>query len=96
MGACDLVAHGILNGLSRGLYYDRENRLFRADRAGEDITAEALVQLIRSESVLTIMAVPPGSGYRMGADRDEDTCLDRDEIELVTNPADPSDFPQSQ
>lgn len=96
MGACDLVAHGILNGLSRGLYYDRENRLFRTDRAGEDITAEALVQLIRSESVLTIMAVPPGSGYRMGVDRDEDTWLDRDEIELVTNPADPSDFPQSQ
>ncbi|ETX06507.1 MAG: hypothetical protein ETSY2_16690 [Candidatus Entotheonella gemina] len=94
VGTCDLVIHGILEGIPRGLYYHRDGS-FRTDRAGEELTAEALRQLVRSGTVLTVTAVPPGSGYRMGVDRDEDNWLNRDEIERGTDPADPSDFPQS-
>lgn len=94
MGACDLVVHGILNGISRGLYY-KGNGNFFTDRVGEEITDETLKQLVRSGAVLTVMAVPPGSGYRMGIDRDEDGWLDRDEMDLGTDPADSSDFPMS-
>ncbi len=93
--ACDLVAHGVLNGLSRGLYYDRGAGVFRTDRGGETITAEALLQLVRAGTRLTLTAVPPGSGQRIGIDRDEDNWFDRDEIDRGTNPADSSDVPQS-
>ncbi len=37
--------------------------------------------------------MPPGSGLRVGVDRDEDGWFDRDEIDAGTDPADPSDFP---
>lgn len=94
-GACDLVGHGILTGVSRGLYYNQANGIYHTDRAGEDITAEALQQLVLSGAVVTVTAVPPGSGYRMGVDRDEDNWFNQDELDLGTNPADPSDFPMA-
>src|SRR5262249_4570653 len=36
---------------------------------------------------LTYTCVPPGSGIRMGIDRDEDGLFDRDELDAGTDPA---------
>jgi hypothetical protein len=44
---------------------------------------------------MTYTCVPPGSGLRIGVDRDEDTYFDRDEIDDGSDPADPADFPGS-
>jgi hypothetical protein len=37
-----------------------------------------LISKIQNGDSLTLMGVPPSSGYRMGIDRDEDGVLDRD------------------
>ena len=37
--------------------------------------------------------MPPGSGTRIGVDRDEDGFLDRNELDAGTDPADPDSFP---
>ncbi len=91
-GDCDLVVHGLLNRVFRGLHYLGDG-IFLTDREGERISEEALKQFVGSGSVLTVTAVPLGSGYRMGIDRDEDHWLDRDEIDMGANPADPNDVP---
>lgn len=36
---------------------------------------------------------PPGSGARLGLDRDEDGHFDRDELDAGTSPVDPIDYP---
>src|SRR5262249_27454999 len=41
----------------------------------------------------TYTCAPPGSGSRMGIDRDEDGFLDRDEIDAGSDPADPASIP---
>jgi hypothetical protein len=41
-----------------------------------------------SGQALTYTCVPPGSGVRIGTDRDEDGSLDRDELDAGKNPAD--------
>ena len=42
---------------------------------------------------VTYTCAPPGSGYRIGVDRDEDGFLDGDERAAGSDPADPSDTP---
>jgi hypothetical protein len=42
---------------------------------------------------LTFTCVPPGSGERIGVDRDEDGFYDRDELDAGTDPANPDSFP---
>ena len=37
--------------------------------------------------------MPPGSGLRIGIDRDEDGFFDRDEIDGGSDPADPGSTP---
>ena len=56
--------------------------LFRSDLGAEsDITLERLVRLSNKPTQsLTFTCVPPGSGVRMGIDRDEDGVLDGDEV----------------
>src|SRR5262249_52912497 len=39
--------------------------------------------------------VPPGSGLRVGVDHDEDGVLDRDEVDLGSDPSDASSVPFS-
>ena len=41
----------------------------------------------------TYTCVPPGSGVRVGIDRDEDGFFDRDEIDGGSDPADPGSTP---
>src|SRR5262249_58543598 len=44
---------------------------------------------------LTFSCVPPGSGDRIGIDRDQDGFRDRDELDGGKDPADPTSFPGS-
>ena len=48
-----------------------------------------LLALATPDTPLTFTVVPPGTGIRLGVDRDEDGSLDRTEIDYGFDPADP-------
>ena len=79
-GNADLVVKGIVNGEARG-WHRNTSGLFASDRDGEaalsDTALRALAQV--PGQALSYTAVPPGSGVRIGIDRDEDTLLDNDD-----------------
>jgi len=77
---CDLIVKGSVGGVERG-WVREAGGLFRDD-LGNTISDAALRALATSEGPLTYTAVPPGSGVRMGVDRDEDTL--RDGVETGT------------
>ena len=85
---CDLIAKGVVNGEYRG-WRRLSNGNFDPDRVGESqISANALRNLANTAGQeITFTCTPPGSGLRMGIDRDEDGAFDRDEIDAGTNPA---------
>lgn len=77
---CDLIVKGTLAGESRGWLMTGPDS-FQSDKAAEaplgDDDLRALAGIAGQE--LTYTCVPPGSGVRMGIDRDEDAVLDGDE-----------------
>jgi hypothetical protein len=79
VGECDLIAKGSLGRRERRFVY--EAGVFRADNSGEPRRTEAeLKALVQHDSdALTFTCVPPGSGYRIGIDRDADGIADGDE-----------------
>ena len=93
-GACELTVKGVLGGLQRG-WLRLPGGAFQSDRAGDPTLTDA--QLRAHATVAgqerTYHCVPPGSGLRVGLDRDEDGFFDRDEIDAGTDPADPSSTP---
>ena len=68
---------------------------FRSDRSNEALLTDAQLraQAATPGQERTYLCVPPGSGNRIGIDRDEDGYLDRDEIAAGSDPADPSSTP---
>ncbi len=94
-GNCELVAKGVVGGQARGWVYAGGNS-FRSDRAAEpllDKTAlRTLAAVAGQEQVYT--CVPPGSGQRIGVDRDEDGHFDRDELDIGSDPSDPLSLPE--
>lgn len=93
-GECDLVAKTrILNDEAGFLYVG--SGLFARDRSGQPpITAAALRSLAtNSGRPVTYTCVPPGSGERVGLDRDGDGARDGDERNAHTDPADPASKP---
>jgi len=88
VGECDLVAHGLRDEIERGWSYAAGEDRFHSDRAAEaPVDAE---ELLAAASALTFTCAPPGSGTRLGIDRDDDGLLDRDELDQGSDPADPS------
>jgi YVTN family beta-propeller protein len=80
LGNCDLILKGTLQGTARGLKYDPANQRYLADKSTlPPFTRTQLQSFIASGDTLTLMGVPPGSGLRMGIDRDRDGILDGDE-----------------
>lgn len=75
---CEVIAKGTVGGSPRG--WERlPNGTFRADddpTASSTLTDGALRALVATEGPMTYTCVPPGSGHRMGVDRDQDTVLD--------------------
>jgi len=74
---CDLIAKLDQGGSPRGYVYDASADLFEPDDGGTAISDTALRALAGTASQeITYTAVPPGSGTRMGINRDLDIELD--------------------
>ena len=71
---CDVVVKGLVDGEPRG-WVRLGDGSFKDDR-GEAYTDAALRTLATEEGPLTYTCAPPGSGLRMGIDRDRDAVLD--------------------
>jgi YVTN family beta-propeller protein len=79
-GDCDLVAKGSSGGRERGYLYLSDGRFLSDERREGTVGALALhARYDGAASSLTLTCAPPGSGYRIGVDRDEDGVLDGDE-----------------
>src|SRR5205085_7880283 len=75
----DLIAKGTIHGQRHGLVYQRASGNYRPDTTNlSTFTRSQLVTNIQAGDTLTIMGIPPGSGTRMGIDRDENGVLDAD------------------
>ena len=80
VGECDLVAKGRVNNETRGFLYIGAG-LFMADTQSISPTddAELRAAVVATGGMLTYTCTPPGSGVRIGIDRDLDGTLDGDE-----------------
>ncbi len=76
---CDLIVKGRINGVPRGALMQAGGD-FRTDRAGDTpVTLETLIsQAGTPGQELTFTCAAPGSGVRLGIDRDLDGVLDGD------------------
>lgn len=83
-GNCEAIAKGILDGQLRGLLYQPAQGNWRTDKTGVGPFAWAQLQAkaTAGAATLTFLGVPPGTGARMGVDRDGDGVLDGDEVPL--------------
>lgn len=72
---CDLVVKARVSGSSRGAVFEPGSGLFRDDQ--NNLVSDAVIRsLATSSGPVTFTCVPPGSGTRMGIDRDRDLDLD--------------------
>jgi YVTN family beta-propeller protein len=92
-GQCDLVARGFVQSRERGYVYSQGN--FVQDTTTSPSLTDAQLQALvgSGTNALTFTCVPPGSGWRVGIDRDGDGYADGDELAARTNPADPTSHP---
>lgn len=92
-GDCELIVKAVVGGEPRGAVY--AFGVMVTDRAAEAVASPATLWAgaagVGAEQTWT--CVPPGSGFRMGVDRDDDGARDADERDAGTNPGDPLDFP---
>jgi DNA-binding beta-propeller fold protein YncE len=92
-GECELVAKAELFGVEAGFIYVGSGR-FKSDRqALPSITDAELRFLATRGHPVTYTCVPPGSGVRIGVDRDGDGFWDGDERDAHSDPADPTSTP---
>lgn len=76
---CQLIVKGIIAGEARG--WLRSGGTFVSDRSAEPSISDGALRTLAATpgQELTYTCVPPGSGQRMGIDRDEDGILDGDD-----------------
>ncbi|HEV7732003.1 MAG TPA: hypothetical protein VGR62_07570 [Candidatus Binatia bacterium] len=90
---CEVVVKAIIGGLPRGAYRLPDGT-FQLDRVADVMTEPALRALATTPGQeLTYTCAPPGSGARIGVDRDGDGYFDRDELDAGSSPTDPTDVP---
>ncbi|MRG90889.1 hypothetical protein [Polyangium spumosum] len=92
-GECDLVAKGrIVEEI--GFVYVGSGQ-FKVDIGASPPISRALMEAVMTAGnlALTYTCAPPGSGVRMGIDRDLDGYLDGDERIACSDPADPTSTP---
>jgi YVTN family beta-propeller protein len=76
----DLIAHISINGQPRGLLYNPQLQTYQLDTTNiPPLSRAEITSLLPYVEYFTVMGVPPGSGTRMGIDRNEDGVLDGDE-----------------
>jgi hypothetical protein len=92
-GDCDLVARGVPDPASpreRGYWYQPSSgatpAAFRQDTGSTTLTPAALQLALKPNGWLTYTCVPPGSGRRIGIDRDCDGIGDGDETVGTPDP----------
>ena len=94
LGDCDLVAKSRLGEHELG-FTSVGGQSFQSNRqawpALSDVALRALASVLGLE--VTYTCTPPGSGVRLGIDRDGDGALDGDEEDAGSNPADPASTP---
>ncbi|MGH7290699.1 MAG: hypothetical protein ACREJT_05790, partial [Myxococcota bacterium] len=92
---CDLVVKGTVADEARGYLMDGATGEFRSDRLAEPTLTDAQLRAVAASAgqELTYTCAPPGSGLRRGLDRDDDSFLDRDEIDADSDPADSGSIP---
>jgi DNA-binding beta-propeller fold protein YncE len=80
-GECDLVVKSGGNHGEKGYLYDVASGLFRGNRSHDAPLSDADLRqrAAQKDGELTYTCTPPGSGARIGIDRDEDGILDGDE-----------------
>ncbi len=80
-GECDLVVKGGSNHGERGYLYDVGSGRFLGNRSCDAPVTDASLRQRAAQKggELTYTCTPPGSGVRIGIDRDEDGILDGDE-----------------
>ena len=92
-GECDLVAKTQIFDVEAGFLYVGSGR-FRTDRRALPPIDEAALRLLaQAGRPVTYTCVPPGSGQRIGVDRDGDGFWDGDERDAHRDPADPASTP---
>jgi DNA-binding beta-propeller fold protein YncE/cytochrome c553 len=93
-GECDLVAKTRIDDDEVGFLYVGSG-LFVRDRRGQPPLTDAALRSLTTGfgHPLTYTCVPPGSGERIGVDRDGDGVWDGDERRAHTDPADPDSRP---
>ena len=91
LGECDVVVKGVLDGEARG--WVMVGGVFQSDRLAQTNTDAELRADAAGGEPRTYMCVPPGSGTRIGIDRDEDGFYDADELDAGSDPADPLSTP---
>ncbi|MCY1039825.1 hypothetical protein OV208_00735 [Corallococcus sp. bb12-1] len=93
-GECDLVAKGRAGTYEMGFVYVGSG-LFKTDRAALPLVPAASLRsaVAANHGLLTYTCTPPGSGVRVGIDRDLDGFFDGDERTAGTNPANPASHP---
>jgi cytochrome c peroxidase len=93
-GECELIAKAQTEGVEAGFVYVGAGRFKPDRRARPAITDAALRSLAtRRGNPVTFTCVPPGSGERIGVDRDGDGFWDGDERDAHSDPADPASRP---
>src|SRR5207249_2001720 len=86
---CDVVVKGSVGGVPRGaVRVAGATTTFKTDRAADPLLTDAQVRNLATTpgQEVTYTCVPPGSGIRIGIDRDMDGCLDFDDAD-PTDPA---------
>jgi hypothetical protein len=91
-GECDLVAKTTISDDEAGFLYVGAG-LFATDRRGQPPITDAALRSLAKDRPVTYTCVPPGSGERVGVDRDGDGSWDGDERRAHTDPADPDSRP---
>jgi hypothetical protein len=92
-GNCDLIAHGRIGGVMKGFWYQRGGTFLSDFDPEGPIPADTIRSWATNGGEITYLGVPPGSGKRMGIDRDRDGYRDRWETALGSDPADPLSTP---
>jgi DNA-binding beta-propeller fold protein YncE len=93
-GECELVAKGRIAQREVGFLYIGGGRFMGDRRAMPELPGDQLRGMVTaSGGALTYTCAPPGSGERIGIDRDLDGALDGDERAAGSDPADPGSTP---
>lgn len=78
---CDLTVKGVFAEQARGYVMSAAGRFLPDRAAGAVLSLDQLLELAATDgNIATFTCAPPGSGARIGVDRDADGILDGDDI----------------